>query len=121
MRDTAVVHRRSSFSTKAIIAFAFWLIGIGPVPLLVTQTLSPVQLEKIVVPGTHSLDASVVDLAGHGYEEDKYYARGVANRFRISNPLDTAKLLDSGHPYKTRIVVRRPLDPRRFKGTVIVE
>ena len=30
-------------------------------------------------------------------------------------------IVDSGHPYKTRLVVRRPKSPDRFNGTVVIE
>lgn len=30
-------------------------------------------------------------------------------------------MVDGGHSYKTRILVRKPSDPRRFNGTVVVE
>src|SRR5213078_2025099 len=33
----------------------------------------------------------------------------------------TATGMDSDHSYKTRIVVRRPADAKRFNGTVLVE
>jgi hypothetical protein len=33
----------------------------------------------------------------------------------------TGSIIDGGHPYKTRILVRRPIDPRKFEGTVFVE
>src|SRR4030095_4177896 len=33
----------------------------------------------------------------------------------------TASIVDKDHPYKTRILVRRPADPKRFNGTVLVE
>ena len=33
----------------------------------------------------------------------------------------TGSVIDSGHPYLTRMIVRRPADPKRFNGTVLVE
>ena len=90
-------------------------------PLFASNSVPPAEIQKVVLPGTHPLDASVVDLAKHGYEEQEYYASGVANRYRIKNPLETAALVDSGHPYKTRIVIRKPSDPKSFNGTVVVE
>ena len=64
--------------------------------------------------------ASIVDLASKGYLEQEYFIEGTANRYET--PADaTGKIIDGGHPYKTRIVVRRPKDAARFNGTVIVE
>jgi hypothetical protein len=35
--------------------------------------------------------------------------------------MKTASVKDGGHPYLTRVVVRRPADAKRFNGTVLVE
>lgn len=32
-----------------------------------------------------------------------------------------AQVIDSGNAYVTRVLVRRPTDPARFNGTVVVE
>src|SRR6266851_5747307 len=41
--------------------------------------------------------------------------------FATNHPLTTAAIIDGGHPYMTRMVVRRPVDPKQFNGTVLVE
>jgi hypothetical protein len=64
--------------------------------------------------------ASVLDLAARGYVEEEFFIEGTANRYNTP-ALTTATIVDGGHPYKTRIVVRRPSAPARFNGTVIVE
>jgi Alpha/beta hydrolase domain len=65
-----------------------------------------------------------------GYEENEYFVSGRANLYEYSatgvrviapcpasaGPLGCRKL-----PYTTRMLVKRPIDPRRFSGTVIVE
>ena len=33
----------------------------------------------------------------------------------------TRRLVDGGHPYKTRVIVRRPADPAKFNGTLAAE
>ena len=38
-----------------------------------------------------------------------------------ANGADTATVASAGHPFRTRIVVRRPATAERFNGTVIVE
>jgi Alpha/beta hydrolase domain len=60
-------------------------------------------------------------LAGRGFVEEEFIVRGKARRFRISEPSVNARVMDAGHPYATRALVRRPTDPARFNGTVIVE
>lgn len=69
--------------------------------------------------------SSPLDLDEAGYTEEEYVATGVAQayeqdgewgsdgRWRVK-PGSTA-------PYTTRILVRRPIDPDRFNGTVVVE
>jgi Alpha/beta hydrolase domain len=51
------------------------------------------------------------DLAEHGYVEREYVARGIADSYAGHQPA----------PYATRVVVRRPLAPGSFSGTVVVE
>src|SRR5262245_8672984 len=60
------------------------------------------------------------DLATRGYVEEEFFIQGTANRYNTM-PQATATILDSDHPYKTRIVVRRPAEAKRFNGTVLVE
>src|SRR5207253_9807777 len=64
--------------------------------------------------------ASKQDLAIQGYVEEEFFIQGTANRYNTPTGA-TASIVDKDHPYKTRIVVRRPADPKRFNGTVLVE
>lgn len=84
------------------------------------------------IPGTlthnYPFFASNHDLPSQGYVEQEYYISGTANRYNITptplseiTPLPTASIVDSNHPYLTRILVRRPADPAKFNGTVLVE
>src|SRR5260370_132366 len=60
------------------------------------------------------------ELAIRGYVEEEFFIQGTANRYETP-PLTTATIIDSDHPYLTRVVVRRPVDRRVFNGTVLVE
>jgi len=75
-------------------------------------------------PGNPSHDypffSSVVDLASHGYVEGEYFFEGTANRYNTL-PQTTATILDSGRPYRTRMIVRRPASPEQFSGVVWME
>ncbi|MDF0546250.1 alpha/beta hydrolase domain-containing protein [Sphingobium sp. H39-3-25] len=62
-----------------------------------------------------------INLAEKGYVEEEFYSSGTANRYRMKDPAGTAQIVDGGHPYTTRILVRRPTDPKKFNGRVIVE
>ena len=77
-----------------------------------------------VPPGDPSHDfvfsTSAIDLAGHGYVEEEFFIAGTANRYTTPE-LATGSVIDGGHPYKTRFVVRRPTESARFNGTVVIE
>lgn len=76
------------------------------------------------IPGNSKHDyiffASNHDLALHGYVEEEFFIEGTASRYNTPAQA-TGTITDGNHPYKTRIVVRRPADPKRFNGTVLVE
>ena len=70
--------------------------------------------------------ASLLDIAALGYQQEEYFLEGSATSYR---PLPGAQFGPDGHwraerteasPYKTRILVYRPVDPARFNGSVIV-
>jgi Alpha/beta hydrolase domain len=60
------------------------------------------------------------DLAQWGYIEEEFFIEGTANRYNTPSRA-TGSIIDGGHPYKTRILVRRPADPAKFEGTVFLE
>ncbi len=60
------------------------------------------------------------DLAIHGYIEEEFFIEGTASRYNTPAQT-TGTVIDGNHPYKTRVVVRRPADAKRFNGTVLVE
>lgn len=61
-----------------------------------------------------------VDLEKLGYVEEEFFFSGSANRYNIQ-PMATATYRDGPYPYRTRMVVRRPVSPARFNGTVVME
>jgi Alpha/beta hydrolase domain len=80
-----------------------------------------------VTGGTHGfpLTASSVDLRSHGYAEQEYFFSGTARSFTSQQPLTSDGKWRvqpaATAPYKSRMLVRAPIDPRKFNGTVIVE
>jgi hypothetical protein len=63
-------------------------------------------------------------LSTYGYEENEYFASGTATAFTAtSEPSDGKWTVTpaSTASYRTRIIVRRPKDPAKFNGTVVVE
>jgi hypothetical protein len=68
----------------------------------------------------YTFNPTYLDLASKGYIEEEFFIEGVANQYNTL-PDATGSVKDSGHPYKTRIVVRKPTSAKKFNGTAIVE
>ncbi len=68
-------------------------------------------IKATVAPGDPSHDyiysASVDDLAKYGYVEEEFFLEGTANRYTTPAGA-TGTIVDGGHHYKTRVIVRRP-------------
>lgn len=92
----------------------------GPVP----ATVSPPPLGTTVGPSPTERDypflSTVLFPDNSGYIEHEFFMEGTANTY-TTPALATGSILTTGHPYKTRLVVRRPTDPAKFNGKVIVE
>jgi hypothetical protein len=68
--------------------------------------------------------ASQVPLARWGYTDEEFFIEGNANIYSnlTKAVTDSAALqVSSTIPYKTRILVRRPVNPRRYSGNIILE
>jgi len=61
-----------------------------------------------------------VDYASRGYVEAEYFFQGTATRYSTPS-MQTGSVVSTGHPYKSRLIVRRPVKANQFNGTVIVE
>lgn len=65
------------------------------------------------------------DISKLGYVEEEYFIEGVAQRYEPVGKLgkDGKWYLqaNSTAPYKTRFIVRRPINPDKFNGTVVME
>jgi hypothetical protein len=64
--------------------------------------------------------ATQADLAGRGYVEQEFFFSGTANRYSTPSQ-QTGTVIQGGYPYRSRMLVRRPADPAKFNGVVIVE
>jgi Alpha/beta hydrolase domain len=84
-------------------------------------TLSgPITTGQVIEP----VSALAPNLAANGYVEQEFFASGTATAFRsTSEPSDGRWSIapTTRASYRTRILVRRPSDPARFNGTVVVE
>jgi hypothetical protein len=78
-------------------------------------------------PADRLVGRETFDLASVGYTQSEFFLAGTANAYA---PAPGSTLTNDGRwtvevtsqaPYKTRVVVNRPLDKRDFNGTVVVE
>jgi hypothetical protein len=83
---------------------------VGPIP---SASLSSSPDERMLNP-------SAIELAAHGYIEEEYFIEGIANQY-TSPELQTAEIIDGGHRYRSRFIVRRPLSAGEFNGVVVIE
>jgi Alpha/beta hydrolase domain len=80
-----------------------------------------------VTGGTHGfpMTGSSVDLRSRGYAEQEYFFSGTAHGYTSDQPLTSDGRWHvrqgAAAPYTSRMLVRAPIDPRRFNGTVVVE
>src|ERR1700674_643727 len=65
-------------------------------------------------------NSTPLDLAKHAYMEEEFFIEGQADSYNTSPGL-IGSVKDGNHPYKIRIVVRRPKSATKFNGTVVVE
>jgi hypothetical protein len=79
-----------------------------------------IQLVPIDGPGA-PLNALGAQQASAGQVEQEFRVSGLAARYRMPDSAAEAVCIDTGHPYSTRLLVRRPADAARFSGTVVVE
>lgn len=107
-------------------AMAAALYAFGAVPSALAVVPNPTVTGPIpenAPPGDPSHDyifftSDLVDQ--FGYVEEEFFIEGAANQYSTP-PLATGTITSAGHPYKTRIVVRRPKHRALFNGTVILE
>jgi hypothetical protein len=80
----------------------------------------PITVGHVIEP----LTALPLYLSQNGYVEQEYFASGTAHAFRAtSSPFNGRWTIapTTSATYRTRILVRRPANPARFSGTVVVE
>jgi hypothetical protein len=68
--------------------------------------------------------SSNLDLTSSGYIEEEFFFEGTANTYNIDPRVSkktTAEITSTDHPYRTRMIVRRPVSAEAFNGTVLME
>lgn len=84
------------------------------------EIYGPIEADPPGDPSRNSIyAASAIELTANGYIEEEYFIEGIGNQY--TNPeLQNGEVVDSGHRYLTRLIVRRP-EAEKFNGIVIVE
>src|SRR5690349_12827658 len=89
-------------------------VGVVAIALLASGCVSP-------LPDT----APDAGLTSRGYVQHEYFLAGTATAYTASGPLGSDGRWNAVPTtkafYRTRLLVRRPTDPSRFNGTVLVE
>ena len=71
------------------------------------------------------LQADLTQMPHYGYVQDEFLFGGTARAYNPVGPIGTdgqwSVAKASSAPYKTRMLVRRPSNPAKFNGTVVVE
>ena len=126
------VHRRHNVvaSCGLMLAACLFSGGVAVVPsvdVAAATTLGaaatftgPVTVGHLIEP----FSVQPTGIAAHGYVEQEFFASGTAAAFHAASMPSDGKwtiTLASTAPYRTRILVRRPSNPARFSGTVVVE
>ncbi|HEY4375555.1 MAG TPA: alpha/beta hydrolase domain-containing protein [Acidimicrobiales bacterium] len=117
---TATTSDGSAASTTAVRTTAADLLPAADVP--VAKVSGPITGGSPAVP-FNSLPSDVA--ASTGYTEHEFFLSGTARSFRQQGSWGSdgkwTAVPDKKASYRTRMIVRRPADPAKFNGTVIVE
>ena len=89
----------------AMLCLPFRVVAVVPNPTITGP------IPATVPPGDPSRNypflATDVNLAQYGYVEQEYFMAGTANQYTTPAGA-TGTIISGGHPYKTRLLVRRP-------------
>ena len=126
---STLLGRAALTASCAVVALLFVLVSPAfgePYPSVPTPTIEgPIPVTETSQIFMHTN----VPLAHYGYVEEEYFISGTGYTYTTSGPVnETGKEIVTGgpngngtYPFKTRIVVRRPVDPANFNGKVIAE
>jgi hypothetical protein len=103
----------------------FWMFLAALVRVATAAVPEPTVTGPITGPPPLFVASTSFNLAALGYIEEEFFLSGTATSYTSAGPLEsngrwTATAAGTA-PYTTRIIVRRPADPARFNGTVLVE
>ncbi len=111
-------------ATAASAAVSGGSVKRDPSPVPNPTVVGPVP--ETVPPGTHSnpdytwFTSNADLLAAYGYVQEEFFVSGVANTYATPTK-ETGWVASAGHPYTTRVLVRRPRSHTDFNGVVLLE
>jgi hypothetical protein len=123
--------RLSVFAVVAVVGLT--VTGVAQLGAATQKAKLPRVAPQAAVPtvsGPITGSPSLVGFEGYplsrvGYQESEFFISGTAHSYTSSSPLGSdgkwSVQAAATAPYKSRLVVLRPVDPRRFSGTVVVE
>ena len=135
-------HRRTARGVAAALGVSVVLVACGGLPSSAsstssagsTSTTTSHALSGVTVTGpvrvgsptfNNTLYGTSFDLSKVGYEKSQFFLSGTAHSYVPAQPLtsDGKWKITTGvsAPYRTRVAVYRPIDPKKFNGTVVVE
>jgi hypothetical protein len=104
--------------------WTLWLVSLSAGTVFAANPVVTGPVAAKSAPGDPAHDypffAALEDLKARGYVEEEYFFSGTANRYETPEGV-TGRVMDANHKYRTRLLVRRPADSKKFNGTVIVE
>ncbi len=118
---SSVTHLLASLAASAAIGLTPSAFADGTVP---NPTVTAIAYDAGLK--HHPFMSTSLNLAAMGYVENEYQMTGIANIYAEDGKWDRdgqwgTKVAQADVPYTTRMLVRRPADPAKFNGTVVVE
>lgn len=116
-----------------VFAIAVLVAGVASVPargVLAEPTGVPTPTVSLPPEGQHGFpfQSEVIDFASYGYVEEEVFLEGTARSYEPVAPLDgitdgrwDATPTGPTADYKTRLLIRRPTNPSKFNGIVLVD
>lgn len=109
------------------VGVSFTGIGTAPAMAASSNSVPTPTVEGPILPssGISYLGSTLFNPSAVGYEQSEFFLSGTATAYKSATPLTKNGRWhvtpEATAPYKTRIVVYRPADAKRFDGTVVVE
>ena len=137
MGCTHLAQRRADvwMTFASLLIGAVFVVSVAVVHAAVPLPVVEGPIPSYDVPGSsghnYTFFATDLNLKDAGYVEEEFFISGTANVYDTPNPgggigaspvaYPVANVVSSGHPYKTRLVIRRPSDPAKYNGVAILE